>query len=128
MQVKLDENLGERGRQMLTDAGHDVATVQQQQLTSASDSDLIDVCRHEQRSLITLDLDFSNPFLFPPEDYSGIAVVRLPRQPTPDDLHTAMATLVSKMEHDSLEAKLWIVERHRIREYLPENDADLDEE
>ncbi|MGH8499627.1 MAG: DUF5615 family PIN-like protein [Methylococcales bacterium] len=93
MQVKLDENLGQRGRQMLADAGHDMATVAEQGLTSAADTDLIDVCRRENRCLVTLDLDFANPFVFPPEDYAGIAVIRLPRRPTPNDLYEAVSTL-----------------------------------
>nr|VFJ57947.1 MAG: hypothetical protein BECKDK2373B_GA0170837_10697 [Candidatus Kentron sp. DK] len=81
MQFKLDENLGQRGKQMLADAGFDVATVMEEGLTSATDRDLIGVCRRENRCLITLDLDFSNPFVFPPEDYAGIAVIIcLPRR------------------------------------------------
>ena len=126
MLVKLDENLGERGRQMLTDAGHDVATVSDQGLTSATDSQLIDVCRQESQCLVTLDLDFSNPFVFPPEDYAGIAVFRLPRRATPDDLFAAVSTLVSALKGDMIHGKLWIIERHRVREYLPRGDGDGD--
>jgi hypothetical protein len=71
--------------------------------------------------LVTLDLDFSNPFVFPPEDYFGIAVIRLPRRPTSDDLYAAVRTLVTALERESIEGKLWIIERHRVREYLPED-------
>jgi hypothetical protein len=41
MKLKLDENLSERGRSQLQHAGHDVATVPEQALTSATDADLI---------------------------------------------------------------------------------------
>jgi hypothetical protein len=40
MLIKLDENLGERGRQMLADAGHDAVTVADQGLSGAVDPHL----------------------------------------------------------------------------------------
>jgi predicted nuclease of predicted toxin-antitoxin system len=58
MLIKLDENLGERGRRMLEDAGHEVMTVGDQGLAGAADPHVIDVCRTERRCLVTLDLDF----------------------------------------------------------------------
>ena len=124
MQMKLDENLGQRGCNLFVDAGHDVTTVADQGLESTADHDLIEVCQAENRCLVTLDLDFSNPFIFPPEDYSGVAVIRLPRRPTPDDLFAAVETLIQGLDRDTIVGRLWIVERHRIRQYLPESGAD----
>ncbi len=78
MRFKLDENLGRRGRDLLTATGHDVATAFDQNLNQAADSEVIEACRQENRCLVTLDLDFGNPLLFNPADYCGIAVLRLP--------------------------------------------------
>ena len=74
MRFKLDENLGRRGRDLLTAAGHDVATVFDQNLTHAPDNKVIEACRQENRCLVTLDLDFGNPLRFNPAEYCGIAV------------------------------------------------------
>jgi hypothetical protein len=122
MLIKLDENLGERGRRMFEHAGHDVMTVGDEGLAGAADPRVIDVCKAERRCLVTLDLDFSNPFVFPPEHYAGIAVLRLSRHPKPGILYQSVATLVSALAHRPIAGKLWIVEHHRIREYLPECD------
>lgn len=67
MRLKLDENLGARGAELLRAAGHDVATVYEQKLGSANDVRVLEVCVGEKRCLVTLDLDFANPLAFPPE-------------------------------------------------------------
>lgn len=122
MLLKLDENLGERGRQLLSDAGHDVATVASQGLSGAVDRRVIEVCGAERRCLVTLDLDFSNPFAFPPEQYAGIAVLR-PRRLNPDEIDATVKTLIAALAQGSIKGMLWTVERHRIRVYLPEENA-----
>jgi hypothetical protein len=123
LKLKLDENLGERGRRMLAEAGHEVATVAEQGLAGAEDLRLITVCGSERRCLVTLDLDFSNPFRFPPEDYAGIAVLRLPRRVTPGTLCEAVETLIRRLRAAPIEGKPWIVERGLIREYLSEDEG-----
>ena len=123
MKLKLDENLGVRGATLFRDAGHDVTTVVDQDMTSAPDDELLAVCHAEQRALVTLDLDFSNPLVYPPQRYSGIAVIRLPARIVSDDLWAACRVLVSALGKTELAGKLWIVQRDRVREYRPEPDA-----
>ena len=120
MKLKLDENLGERGAALFRDAGHDVATVASQQLSSAGDRQLITACAAEGRCIVTLDLDFSNPLVFRPWEYAGIAVLRLPSKPNDMDLWIACRTLTGALARAEIIGKLWIVERGRIREYRPD--------
>jgi hypothetical protein len=72
-------------------------------------------CAEEERALVTLDLDFANPFRFPPEKHAGIAVLRGPARLTPGDLDDLMKTLTYALRNEVLHGKLWIVEKGRIR-------------
>ena len=117
MKLKLDENLGLRGKAILVAAGHDVCTVVEQSLAGYEDRALIERCRTEGRGLVTLDLDFANPLVFLPSQYPGIAVLRLPPRSSHTDLLALVQTLANALEHDPIEGKLWIVEPARIRIY-----------
>ena len=67
MKLKLDENIGRRGLDLLKAAGHDVMTVRDQDLQGAKDETLFTVCADERRALITLDHDFGQVLRFPPK-------------------------------------------------------------
>lgn len=115
MKIKLDENLGDRGRAILEAAGHDACTVARQSLNGADDRQLIEACRAEGRALVTLAIDFANPLVYPPRRYPGIAVIRLPRRPTRADLERSIETLVRALAREPLDGRLWIVEPQRVR-------------
>jgi predicted nuclease of predicted toxin-antitoxin system len=123
LHIKLDENLGNRGAAMFRAAGHEVATVFEEGLTSASDQKVIAACRAEKRCLVTLDRDFANPFLFDPAEFCGIAVLRLPAEITEDLLMEAVQVLIAGLANADIRGRLWVVQKRRIREYCPRDEA-----
>ncbi|MEW6237258.1 MAG: DUF5615 family PIN-like protein [Candidatus Omnitrophota bacterium] len=120
MRLKLDENLGASAAKFFRDAGHDVETVRAEGLAGAEDRRIISVCRVEKRCLVTLDMDFSNPLVFDPTKYCGIAVLRLSTRPTWNDIKAACCCLIRGFSLQDIQGKLWIVHHDRIREYAPD--------
>jgi predicted nuclease of predicted toxin-antitoxin system len=120
MRLKLDENISKLAAEIFRQAGHDTESVFSQGMAGSSDRKLISVCQAEKRCLVTLDLDFANPFLFPPYQYYGIAVLRLPNRPNYNDLLILCRTLLVALGEKDINGKLWIIQKNRIREYQPE--------
>ena len=76
MKLKADENLPVEVVEDLRQAGHDAVTVADQQLAGQPDGHVANLCRTEERAVLTLDLDFSDIRVYPPSDYAGIIVLR----------------------------------------------------
>jgi hypothetical protein len=91
------------------------------QLSGASDQRVYDVCRSEVRLLVTLDVDFANPFRFDPAPTAGIAVIRVPTLPGLHDLEAGITSLVAELNKAPVRGRLWIVGSQRVREYRPES-------
>ncbi len=120
IKIKLDENLGTKGKEILKTNGFDVFTVYDEGYCSTSDKDLIEICRKERRCLVTMDLDFANPLVFKPSKYHGIAVLRLRSKPTPNDMFNCIKVLAEKLKTQNIKGKLWIIQKKIIREYQEE--------
>lgn len=114
MKFKVDENLPVGLTGELRGAGHEAVTVAEQQLVGSSDLDLSEVCRSEDRVLVTLDLDFADIRTYPPENYPGMILLRLARQDRSYVLGV-FRRLLKVSGREPLDGRLWIVEENRIR-------------
>ena len=124
MKLKLDENFDLRLVPLLAAEGHDVDTVVGEHLSGSDDDRVFAACQSAGRVLITLDLDFSNPFRFPPADTEGIIVVR-PSRPVLPAIRATLNSVLPRLKTQSLKGTLWIVEPGRIRVYDPNESPDL---
>ena len=114
MRIKLDENLDARLAMLLSKAGHDTTTVQEQGLRGIEDKAIYEVCKVEDYILVSLDLDFSNILRFPPEGTPGLVVLRGPNQLFPT-MRILVETLIDALARESPAGRLWIVEPGRLR-------------
>jgi len=114
MRFKVDENLPVEVADLLRAAGHDAATVNDQGLGGAADSDLARLLQRERRAFVTLDLGFADIRTYPPHEYPGLLVLRLPRQDK-DFVLQVCQRMVGQFTTESITGQLWIVETDRIR-------------
>ncbi|WP_017715576.1 DUF5615 family PIN-like protein [Kamptonema formosum] len=114
MKFKIDENLPAEFAGLLQAAGYDAVTVAEQKLQGKSDALVIEVCRQEERILVTLDLDFADIQTYPPEEFPGIMVLRVSRQDKPY-LISVFQRAIPLMAREPVEHRLWIIEETRIR-------------
>ncbi len=123
MQFKLDENFSPDIVSLFTDQGHDADTVFSEELSGAPDILIYEVCRKLARTLVTLDLDFSNPLRFTPAATPGIMIIR-PARPSLGLIRTTVKVALEMLKSRSIEGELWIVELNRIRVYSPSSPAE----
>jgi predicted nuclease of predicted toxin-antitoxin system len=122
MRWKLDENL-DPGAGLLSTEGDDADTVLSEGLSGTTDELLFEECNRAGRTLVTLDLDFSNPLRFPPAASEGIVIVRPPRHTMPA-VRITLSSALPELRRRTLTGRLWIVEPGRIRVYDPADSED----
>jgi predicted nuclease of predicted toxin-antitoxin system len=115
MKFKLDENLGTRLQALFRRYGHEVETVIGEGLQGCADTRLFETCCAEQLCLVTLDLDFSDIYRFPPAKTNGIIVLRVPQNANQELLELLAVNVLETLKRMPIEKKLWVAEAGRIR-------------
>lgn len=114
MKFKLDECLDIRLTEHFKDAGYDIETVYDENISGISDEALYSICIKENRIFVTQDMDFSNPFRLSPIPTKGIVVLRNPTQTFPDAKHL-VEIFIKQLNQESPEGQLWIITRYGVR-------------
>ncbi len=114
MRFKIDENLHSDTAEFLRQQGFDAMTVGEQGLSGQADNVIAQVCQYEKRVLVTLDLDFADMRRYPPNQYSGLVVLRLTDQSRPSVLRT-LSRILPLFQAEKLIGQLWIVDDNKLR-------------
>ncbi len=114
MKFKIDENLPSEVKELLLLAGFEAETVIDENLSGKSDEIIFEVCKKEDRAVITFDLDFSDIRILR-EDYNpGVILLRLAEQDR-DSVVETIKDIIPHLSSTALKGKLWIVNKKKIR-------------
>jgi predicted nuclease of predicted toxin-antitoxin system len=117
MDIKLDENFGPSTQKLFLDAGHTCATVPDENLSGADDPEVLKAAVDEGRILVTMDHDFGNVLIYPPEKACGTVVINPPGRVSRTMLRRLIVSFLNVAADQDLHGKLWIVEPGRIRKH-----------
>lgn len=126
MKFKLDENFGQSVLELFQQRGFDCLTVHDEGLVGAEDPDVLAAAVAEDRVLVTLDRDFTNVLIYPPEATSGVVVVQLGKRLSRTLLNRAIETFLTACAQKLIRGKLWIIEPGRIREHRTDDGDEAD--
>ena len=116
MRVLVDANLPRSSLTLLQSFGHAAEHVRDVGLGAAPDSQVAARARATGSALLTRDLDFANIRDFPPADYSGLLVLRLPDDVTAEQISEVLQRFLRRTELvTQVPGHLVIIEKGRVR-------------
>jgi predicted nuclease of predicted toxin-antitoxin system len=119
LRVKLDENIPALAVAVATQLGHDADTVVGENLTGATDADVLAAASRDERLLVTLDRGFGDIRAYPPGTHAGVVVLRVESQHAGSVTATLRAFLTSEHFGD-LTGCLVVVRGQLVRIRRPE--------
>jgi predicted nuclease of predicted toxin-antitoxin system len=116
MRFLIDANRPRSAVGLLVGLGHFVDFARDIGLASAPDEAIARRARESAAALLTRDLDFSDIRRYPPGDYNGIVVLRLPDDAVAAEIAGVIERFVREHRYlDALPGRLAIVEPDRVR-------------
>ena len=116
MRFLVDANMPRSALPLLLHYGHAADHARDLGLGAAPDSQIAARVRSTASALLTRDLDFADIRRYPPADYAGLLVMRLPDDATAGQIVTLLERFLKQPALvDSLPGHLVILEAHRVR-------------
>ena len=116
MRFLIDADLPRATASLVQDLGHEALDVRDLGLGSARDDEIAAYAQTHGLCVLTGDFDFSDIRDYPPEDYAGLVVLKLPDNANRDFILRLVEAFVRQSDVlEQLPGRLAIVERGRIR-------------
>jgi predicted nuclease of predicted toxin-antitoxin system len=120
MKLKLDENLSRHLKPVLIGLGHDVLTAADEDLLSRPDTEIAHAARHEQRMILTLDIEFADLRKYPPGSHPGVILFR-PLSLSPLSVNAFIADFIRRTDLEKLAGCVAVVDPVHVRIRSPQN-------
>ena len=115
MRIFIDECVWQVTRDYIEKLGHDLAGVEQRNLSGADDEIVLAQALSENRAFLTRDMHFSNILLYPPENHLRIIVLKI-EPSTTDRVHHTLGKALAHFTQDTIQKALLIVDANKFRE------------
>ena len=116
MRFLADENIFPKIIDYLRQLGHEVKGIRESGLTQATDDTIVDMATKEDRTIITFDKHFGDILRYPPQDLTGVILIRI-HPPILDDIFYALKNLFENYHAGSFKGRLLVLSKtgYRIR-------------
>lgn len=103
--------------QSLQNVGHEVLRLKDHLPTNAIDKEVLLKAQEKEAILLSLNGDFADIVVYPPDQYKGIVTFQIKNHPRiiPQLIETLIHYLDQNLKMDFYRGKLFIIEPHRIR-------------
>jgi predicted nuclease of predicted toxin-antitoxin system len=116
MRFLVDANMPRSTLAMLTRLGHTSEHVRDIGLGDAADAKIAAYARSVGAAILTRDVDFSDIRNYPPRDFSGIIVLRMPEDAVAATIVNLLELFLSRVEFNAgVTGRLVILEPGRVR-------------
>ena len=116
MRFLIDEDLPRATGDLLRQYEHEAIDIRDIGLRGAKDSQIAAYAQKEKLCLLTGDFDFSDIRKYPPKEYEGLVVLKLPGMATASFILNLLESFLKQKELlTQLHGKLAIVEISRVR-------------
>lgn len=114
MKFLLDANIPYSAKEIFPDKDS-VLHVDDIGLAQSTDEEIISWAKKNKAGLVTRDFDFANILNFPPNNYFGILILKIPSFYTATDIKRVLKKFLSRIDKKLIPKSTIIIEEHRDR-------------